>query len=47
MFSTVYKNLYLVNKKMHKGLVVKKSIHINADAAAVWDMLVNPEKIKQ
>ena len=32
---------------MHKGLIVKSSIHINADTAAVWDALVNPEKIKQ
>ena len=32
---------------MSKGLIVKKSIHINADTAAVWDALVNPEKIKQ
>lgn len=32
---------------MSKGLIVKKSIHINADSAAVWDALVNPEKIKQ
>jgi uncharacterized protein YndB with AHSA1/START domain len=28
-------------------LIVKKSIHIDADTAAVWDALVNPEKIKQ
>jgi uncharacterized protein YndB with AHSA1/START domain len=32
---------------MPKGLIVKKSIHINAESAAVWDALVNPEKIKQ
>jgi uncharacterized protein YndB with AHSA1/START domain len=32
---------------MPKGLIVKKSIHINADVADVWDALVNPEKIKQ
>jgi uncharacterized protein YndB with AHSA1/START domain len=32
---------------MSKGLIVKKSIFINAGAAAVWDALVNPEKIKQ
>lgn len=32
---------------MTKGLIVKNSIHINADAAAVWNALVNPEKIKQ
>lgn len=32
---------------MHKGLIVKKSVYINADTAAVWDALVNPEKIKQ
>ena len=31
---------------MSKGLIVKKSVHINADSAAVWDALVNPEKIK-
>lgn len=31
---------------MAKGLVAKKSIHINADAASVWDALVNPDKIK-
>jgi uncharacterized protein YndB with AHSA1/START domain len=32
---------------MSKGLVVKKSVFINADTAAVWDALVNPEKIRQ
>jgi uncharacterized protein YndB with AHSA1/START domain len=32
---------------MSKGLIVKSSIHIDADTAAVWDALVNPEKIKQ
>ena len=32
---------------MAKGLIVKRSIHINAGTAAVWDALVNPEKIKQ
>jgi uncharacterized protein YndB with AHSA1/START domain len=32
---------------MSKGLVVKKTIHIKADIASVWDALVNPEKIKQ
>ena len=32
---------------MSKSLVVKKSVHINAGTAAVWDALVNPEKIKQ
>ena len=32
---------------MPKGLIVKSSIHIKADTAAVWDALVNPEKIKQ
>ena len=32
---------------MYKDLVVKKSIFIKADAAAVWDALVNPAKIKQ
>ena len=29
---------------MDKGLVVKKSIFVNADAANVWDALVNPKK---
>jgi len=32
---------------MDKGLVVKKTIFVNADAATVWDALVNPKKIKQ
>ena len=32
---------------MPKGLVVKKSVFINADTAMVWDALVNPQKIKQ
>jgi len=32
---------------MDKGLVVKKTIFVNADGATVWDALVNPKKIKQ
>jgi uncharacterized protein YndB with AHSA1/START domain len=32
---------------MDKGLVVKKSIFVDADTATVWDALVNPQKIKQ
>lgn len=32
---------------MPDDLIVKKSIFINAGTAAVWDALVNPEKIKQ
>lgn len=32
---------------MSKGLVVKRSIFIAADTAAVWDALVNPGKIKK
>jgi len=32
---------------MSKGLVVTKSVFIDADPAAVWDALVNPKKIKQ
>ena len=32
---------------MPKGLVVTKSVFINADSAAVWDALTNPKKIKQ
>ena len=32
---------------MSKGLVVTKSILINANPTAVWDALVNPKKIKQ
>ena len=32
---------------MPGDLIVKKSVFINAGTAAVWDALVNPEKIKQ
>jgi uncharacterized protein YndB with AHSA1/START domain len=32
---------------MSKGLVVTKSVFINANPTAVWDALVNPKKIKQ
>jgi uncharacterized protein YndB with AHSA1/START domain len=32
---------------MDKGLVVKKTIFVNADEATVWDALVDPKKIKQ
>ena len=32
---------------MAKGLIVKSSVFINADSAAVWDALVNPTKIKE
>jgi uncharacterized protein YndB with AHSA1/START domain len=39
----------LTSKKvfMPKGLVVVKSVFIDAGPAAVWDALVNPKKIKQ
>jgi uncharacterized protein YndB with AHSA1/START domain len=32
---------------MDKGLLVKKSIFVNADEVTVWDALVNPKKIKE
>lgn len=32
---------------MTNDIIVNKSIFINANAAAVWDALVNPQKIKQ
>ena len=32
---------------MDGNLIVKKSIHINATTATVWDALTNPEKIRQ
>ena len=32
---------------MENNLLVKKSIHINASTAKVWDALINPDKIKQ
>jgi len=32
---------------MSKGLVVRKSVFIDADPVAVWDALVNPKKVKQ
>ena len=32
---------------MPDNLIVKKSVFINADAASVWDALVNPQKIKE
>jgi uncharacterized protein YndB with AHSA1/START domain len=32
---------------MPGGLVVKRSVFINAGTTTVWDALVNPEKIKQ
>jgi uncharacterized protein YndB with AHSA1/START domain len=32
---------------MDKELVVKKEIHIDAAPAAVWDALINPDKIKK
>jgi uncharacterized protein YndB with AHSA1/START domain len=31
---------------MNDSLIVKKIIRINADKSKVWDVLVNPEKIK-
>ena len=32
---------------MSPNLIISKSIDINSDPSAVWDVLINPEKITQ